>query len=45
MELLREVQSDRLVLLVRLGEAAFAVQWADGRYHWRAIERVKASAA
>jgi len=41
MELLREVESDRVVLLVRLGAQAFAVQWADGRYHWRAIERVR----
>ena len=42
MELLRETNCDRLVLLVRLGAQAFAVQWADGRYHWRAISRVKA---
>ena len=41
MELLREVQDSRVVLLVRLGAQAFAVQWADGRYHWRAIERVR----
>ena len=41
MELLREVQSDRLVLLVRLGESAFAVQWRDGQYCWRQVERVR----
>jgi len=41
-ELLRNAECDRLVLLVRLGAQAFAVQWADGRYHWRAISRVKA---
>ena len=45
MELLREVQSDRLVLLVRLGAQAFAVQWADGRYYWRAVSRVRPEAA
>lgn len=44
MELLREVESDRVVLLVRLGAQAFSVQWADGRYHWRAISRVKPGA-
>ena len=41
MELLREIQDARVVLLVRLGAQAFAVQWADGRYHWRAVNRVR----
>ena len=41
MELLRETNCDRLVLLVRLGESAFAVQWRDGAYYWRQVERVR----
>lgn len=41
MELLRTANCDRLVVLVRLGAAAFAVQLVAGEIRWRALSRVK----
>ncbi|MEN5115870.1 hypothetical protein ABE488_00835 [Luteimonas sp. TWI662] len=40
MELLRQVQSDRVTALVRMGAVWFAVRWRDGRQEWRVLRRL-----